>query len=300
MHDTSLILHSTARLLVPLLLAALGELIAERSGAINISVEGMLLGSAFGAGAASDVTGSPAAGLLAGVAVGVLIASAQALLSHRLTVNQFVIGIALNILVLGVTGYVLDNYAINTTAMSTVNIPGLQSIPLVGPALFQEPLAFYLLFAILPLVYWLLWRSRWGLEIRACGDDPESSSMSGVRVNLRRRQAIYLCGALAGLGGAYLAVAAVGTVSANMTAGLGYIAIAAVIFGGWTIRGTVLGCLLFAGSDALRLALPAIGYHVNTELLVSAPYLLALAALVVLARRRSQPGALGVAFAEDD
>ncbi len=296
MDDVSFILSSTSRLAGPLLFVALGELIAERSGALNISVEGMMLGSAFGAALGSDLTNSPGLGIAIGVLVGLLLAAIQALLSHRLTVNQFVVGIAINILALGLTGYLLQTYQIYPENLQKVEVPLLHDIPLVGKALFAQSAPFYLLYAVIPLVFWLIWRSRWGLEVRACGENPTAANVTGIPVNKRRRQAVYICGLLAGYGGAYLSIGVVGQFSPNMTAGRGFIAIAAVIFGGWTLRGTVLGCLLFGGADALRLAMPALGYELNPQLLIAAPYLLALVAMVFFARRNRQPAALGVTF----
>jgi simple sugar transport system permease protein len=153
-----------------------------------------------------------------------------------------------------------------------------------------------LIYAIVPGVAWLLWRSRWGLEVRAAGENPTSTFVSGVPVNARRRQAVLLCGACAGWSGALLSVGIVGTFSPNMTAGRGFIAIAAVLFGGWTVKGAVAGCLLFGGADALRLALPTLGYQLNPQLLIAAPYLLAVVALLFVAQTSRQPRALGIAF----
>ena len=296
MHSLSVIAGGTTQLLAPLLFAALGELISERAGAINVSLEGMMLGGAFGAAIVSNWTGSPVLSLVGGSASGLALAAVQAQLSHRLTANQFVIGIAINVLVLGLTGYLLDTQQFNVVKVGVVTIPLLHSIPGIGNALFAQPAPFYLFVLLVPFIFWLLYRSRWGLEARAAGEDPGAAQVSGVPVNNRRRQAIYLTGVCAGLGGAYLSVGTVGAVSEDMTAGLGFVAIAAVIFGGWTIRGTILGSLLFAAADALRLSLPALGVQVNTQLLVSAPYVLALLALI-FARRRHQPAALGVTFA---
>jgi ABC-type uncharacterized transport system permease subunit len=296
MHDLTVILESTSRLAVPLLFVALGELIAERAGTLNLSVEAMMLGSAFGAVALSDVMGSPVLGLIGGVGCGLLIAVFQAEFSHRLTVNQFLIGIALNILVLGLTGYLFATYQIVPQIFHKVEIPLLHQIPIVGKALFGQSAPFYAIYALIPALGWVLWRSRWGLEVRAAGEDPDAATLTGVRVNRRRREAIYLCGLCAGYGGAYLSIGVVGSFSPNMTAGRGFIAIAAVIFGAWTMKGTIAGCLVFGAADALRLALPALGYQLNAELLISAPYLLALVAMILFVRRNRQPAALGLTY----
>jgi simple sugar transport system permease protein len=291
--DTTFILGSASRLAAPLLFVALGELLAERAGALNISVEAMMLGSAYSAALASDATGSPLGGLVVGVATGVAVAVIQAVLSHWLTFNQFVVGLTLNLLVLGLTSYLFAQVDMEPEQFGELRIPGLAAIPIVGDALFEQRWPFYSLYLLVPAVWWVLHRSRWGLELHAVGDDPVAADVSGVAVNGRRRQAIVACGALAGLGGAHLSVGVVGSFSQNMTAGRGFIAIAAVIFGGWTLWGTVAGCFVFGGADALRLALPAIGLTLNPQLLISAPYLLALTAMVFVARGRRQPSALG-------
>ena len=132
--------------------------------------------------------------------------------------------------------------------------------------------------------------------MRSVGENPKAADVTGVHVNRRRRQGLLICGALAGFGGAYLAVGEVGTFNSNMTAGRGFIVIAAVIFGGWTLRGTLAGCLLFGGVDALRLALPAIGHALNPQLLIASPYVLALVAMMFFAKGARQPGALAQPF----
>jgi simple sugar transport system permease protein len=256
----------------------------------------MMLGSAYGAVLGSSLTDSPALGVLVGVGVGLLLATIQAELSHRLTVNQFVVGIAVNILALGLTGYLLETYQIFPKSIGEFRVPVLRDLPLVGKALFAQSPLFYLLYLLIPATFWMLWRSRWGLEVRACGENPAAANVTGIPVNRRRRQAIYLCGLCAGYGGAYLSIGVVGQFSPNMTAGRGFIAIAAVIFGGWTLGGTILGCVLFGGADALRLSLPALGYELNPQLLIAAPYLLALLAMVFFAKRNRRPAALGLTY----
>lgn len=294
--DLALLLDSTARLAIPLAFTAVGELVAERSGSLNISVEGMMLGGAFGAAYGSHVTGSALGGLAVGVAVGVTVAGVQANLSHRLRVNQFIVGLALNVLVLGVTGFLFSSISFQSEQFGVLRVPLLSGLPLVGEALFAQRWPFYAIYGLVPFVWWILQRGRWGLELQAVGENPQAADVSGVPVDRRRRQAIYLCGSTAGFGGAYLSIAAVGVFSPNMTAGRGFIAIAAVILGGWTLWGTVLGTTVFGGADALRLALPAMGFTLNNQLLIASPYLLAIAAMFFFARGRQQPAALGTSF----
>jgi simple sugar transport system permease protein len=296
--DVALILDSAARLSALLLFAALGELVAERAGTLNISVEAMLLGSAFAGALGSWLTGSALAGLALAVLCGLLIASLQALLSHRLAVDQFITGLSLNLLALGVTSFLFATLDMDSERLGTFRVPLLSSLPLIGDALFDQSGLFYLLYALVPLTWWLLYRTRWGLQVRSVGENPESCEVTGIDVKQRRRQAIYWCGLLSGLGGAYLSVGLIGSFTPNMTAGRGFIAIAAVIFGRWTIRGTVAACIVFGGTDALRLALPAIGFELTPQLLIAAPYLLALLAMLLIRGRRQAPAALGRGYGE--
>jgi simple sugar transport system permease protein len=298
MDDVALILDSAARLSALLLFAALGELVAERAGTLNISVEAMLLGSAFTGALGSWLTGSALAGLAMAILCGLLIAAVQALLSHRLTVDQFITGLALNLLVLGVTSFLFASFDMDSESLGTFRVPVLSSLPLIGDALFDQSGLFYPLFALVPLTWWLLYRTRWGLQVRSVGENPESCEVTGIDVQQRRRQAIYWCGLLCGLGGAYLSVGLIGSFTPNMTAGRGFIAIAAVIFGRWTIRGTVAACIVFGGTDALRLALPALGFELTPQLLIAAPYLLALLAMFLIPARRQGPAALGRGYGQ--
>ena len=290
------ILSSAVRLSVPLAFAACGEYVAERAGTLNISVEAMMLGGAFGGAATASVVGQPVVGLLGGAAVGLAIGVVHANFSHRLAANTFVVGLTLNALVLGLTSFLIQSMSLNQELMGNTSIPLLSRIPLIGQPLFEQPWPCYLLYALIPVTWWALLKTRWGLEVRAVGENPQAADVSGIAVNKRRRQTLMLCGLLSGVGGAYLVVAEVGSFNAGMTAGRGFIVIAAVIFGGWTLRGTILGCLLFGGADALRLALPALGFQLNSELLISAPYLLALLAMMFFAKRNRQPGALAQPF----
>lgn len=294
--DLATILSSGIRLTAPLAFAACGEYVAERAGTLNVSVEAMMLGAAFGSIAVAGLTGSATAGLLGGVLVGALVGLVHGALSHRWHVNTFVVGLVLNALVLGLTSYLVTVGELGRHQVALLSVPGLRDLPVLGAPLFVERWPVYLLLALVPLTWWLVERSRWGLELRAAGENPEAADMTGIRVNLRRRQALLWCGALAGLGGAYLAVGEVGSFNQNMTAGRGYLVIAAVIFGGWRLGLTLVGCAVFGLADALRLALPALGYTVNSQLLVSAPYLLALLAMLLFTTRQRRPGALAQPF----
>ncbi len=294
--DSATILASGMRLTAPLAFAACGEYVAERAGCINISVEAMMLGAAFGSVAVASATGSATIGLIAGVAVGMVIGLVHGNLSHRAEINTFVVGLVLNALVLGLTSYLIATSTFASHQVYQVSISGLRDIPVIGPPLFQERWPVYLLIGIIPLTWWLVSRSRWGLELRASGENPKAADVTGIHVNKRRRQALLWCGALAGLGGAHLAVGEVGSFNQNMTAGRGYLVIAAVIFGAWRLGRTMLGCALFGLSFALQLALPAIGVTLNAQFLIAAPYLLALLAMLIFATQQREPRALGQPF----
>ena len=295
--DVATILSSGIRLTVPLAFAACGEYLAERAGAMNISVEAMMLGAAFTSVATASATGSAPVGLLVGIVTGLVIGLVHGNLSHRVQINTFVVGLVLNALILGLTSYLITTSTFVGHQVAQLSVPGLRDIPAIGRPLFVERWPAYLLLLIVPATWWLVERSRWGLELRAVGENPQAADVSGIDVNRRRRQALLWCGALAGLGGAYLAVGEVGSFNQNMTAGRGYIVIAAVIFGAWRLGRTMLGCLLFGLSDALRLALPALGVTLNSQLLIAAPYGLALVAMLVFATQHREPKALGQPFA---
>jgi ABC-type uncharacterized transport system permease subunit len=279
-----------------LLFAATGEWVAERAGTINISVEGMLLSGAFTAAVGYDLTQSAVLAILAGICGGLIVAFLQAEMSHRLSADQFVVGLTLNILVFGLTGFLAQEIDPKTTIVATWNIPLLSDIPLFGQALFGQPWPFYLLYVVVPLSAWMVYRTRFGLEVRASGENPQSADVSGIDVNKRRRQAIYWAGLTSGLGGAFLILVQIGQFEDSIVGGRGFIAIAAVIFGGWTIRGTIAGCVLFAGALSFRLSIQGLGYQLNSELLQSLPFLVTIVGMAFFAHRVRPPAALAQPF----
>jgi ABC-type uncharacterized transport system permease subunit len=288
---------SAFQLSVVFLFAATGEWVAERAGTLNISVEGMLLAGAFGAALGSYwASWGGVAGVLVGCAAGFAVAFAQANLSHRLIANQFVVGLALNVLVLGLTAYLDTVIDLPRTRAAVWRIPVFAELPLIGEALFARPWPGYLVYALVPALWLLVYRTRWGLEARAVGERPEAADVSGIDVNARRRQAVYLCGLTSGFGGAFLVLGQVNQFQPNVVNGRGFIAIAAVIFGGWTLRGTVVGCVLFGFVEALTIAIPVQGYEIDPFILDAAPYVVALAVMLLFATRVRQPRALAQPF----
>lgn len=296
--SSSTMYQSMIRFAAVLAFVAVGELVAERAGTLNISAEAMMVGGAFTGAVVSDRTGHIAFGLLAGTIGGLAVALAQANLSHRLTIDQFVVGLTLNLFVLGLALFLDTRFKPQTDVATEWRVPGLVNIPIFGQAVFGQPWPMYLIVPVAVLSWWLLFRTRWGLDIRAVGENPQSADVSGIHVNRRRRQAICYAGLTSGLGGAVLVLAQIpinGFEEGHI--GLkGIIAIAAVIFGGWTLRGTIFGCLIFGYFFALQQALPSIGYTINSQLSAALPYIVALAVTSVFASRTRQPRALAQTF----
>lgn len=294
--DAATILAASVPLTVPLLFAGLGEYVAQRAGTFNLSVEGMLLSGAFFGAWGASASGSPLIGLLAGTAAAMVVAAIHGNLSHRLQLNTYVVGLSLNVLVLGVTSYLLTSTTLTFPDVSPTGIPLLRDIPVIGGPFFNQAWVVYLLPLVVVLIWWVR-RTRVGLELRACGDEPTASDLTGINVNARRRQALLWCGLCSGIGGVYLSVFQASSFTSGMTAGRGYIVIAAVIFGGWMLRGTIGACAVFGVAQGLQLALPAIGMSVSPQFLTALPYLLAIVSLAVLGNRLQRPLALGQPFA---
>lgn len=293
---SSTMYSSAVRLGGFLAFAALGELVAEKAGTINISLEGALLAGAFTATIGYHHTGSIPLGLLAGIVGGVFVALIQANMSHRLTADQFVVGLTANVFILGLAGFLDAVWRPIAGRAAVVEIPLLSDLPLIGPALFGQTWPTYLLYPLVPLTFWLLYKTRWGLEVRAVGENPQAGDVSGIDVNRRRRQAIVYMGVLGGIGGGFLVLGQVGTFDPAMVGGRGFIAIAAVYFGGWTLSGAMLGALVFGFADAFRLTLPVLGYQFNAQLLAAVPYALTLIVMYVITKQMRQPAALSRPF----
>lgn len=256
----------TAALLLttPVLLAATGELIAERSGIINIGLEGFILTGAFVGFIVDWKSGNAWAGIVAGLAGGLTLSAVMAFLAIEASADQIVVGVGLNILATGVTTFGYEQIfssrpQVLLNPMSSVSIPLLHRIPGVGNALFSQPLVAYIAYALVPIAWFLLFRTSWGLAIRAAGEVPEAVETAGVDVRRVRWLTTLTAGAMAGLAGAMLSVVQLGLFIEGMSSGRGFLALAAVIFGRWRPVGTLLACLVFGGADALQLRLQATG-----------------------------------------
>jgi simple sugar transport system permease protein len=290
--------NSAIRFAIVLAFAAVGEWVAERAGTLNISVQAMMIGGAYTAAVTSTHTDVVLLSLGAGMVAGVVVAMVQAHLSHQLTIDQFVVGLTLNIFVLGLALFLDSRWEAVTSIVKPTRVPLLADIPLVGDGLFGQPWPMYLIVPLVPVAWWLVFRTRWGLEVRSVGDSPQAADVSGIHVNRRRREAIMFAGVCAGLGGGVLVLGQI-SISGYEEGHVGLkgiIAIAAVIFGGWTLRGTLAGCLVFGYFFAMQQTLPVLGHHMNPQLAASLPYVVALTFTAVFAARTRQPRALAQPF----
>ena len=285
-------------LAVIFVLAGTGEWIAERAGTINISLEAMMLGGHFAAAVTFAHSHNMILGIVAAMATGLVVSWLQANLSHRLTADQFVVGLTLNILVLGLAQFLNSQLKLKNDLSLAKHwkVPLLWHIPGIGRSLFTQAWPFYLVVPAVLVGWWVVFRTRWGLEVRSVGEDPQAADVSGIHVNKRRRESIYVCGMFAGLSGAYLLFGLVGSFQPSNVGGRGIIAIAAVIFGGWTLRGMLAGSLLFGLLAGVKQVLPSVHYTLNDQLLQALPFLAALAVMAVFARRTRQPASLARPF----
>lgn len=300
-HFISLLLAAAVGLAAPLLFAALGELVSETAGVINIELEGLMLAGAFCGVYGAFVSHSIVVGFVAAAVGGLLIAAIHGLVCFVFRANQVVSGVVLNIFVLGLTTYGLatvfeSNLTKSVATLADLRIPLLADIPVVGSALFSQNAMVYVVFLLVPALWWTLDRSSVGLVLKAAGERPAAAESLGVRVRLVRWGALLFCGALAGTGGAQLTLAGLGAFTQNVTAGRGFIALAAVVFGRWRPMGTMLAVLLFAVADAFQIRAQALGIHIPYQFLVMLPYLVTIVALAGLIRRMRPPSALGANF----
>lgn len=295
------LLGTSLRLSIPITFAAIGGVIAERSGVFNIALEGCILGGAFGAAVGAYLFGSPVAGLAVALLVAMFAGLILAALAVGLAINQLVAGIAINILMLGLTSY-LARLILGADATSTlpgfgpVALPVLSAIPYLGPALFKADILTYAMYLLVPLSWWALYRTPWGLALRAIGDYPVAADSAGISVPKVRFVAVMLSCALAGLGGAYIVLAQVHVFTENMSSGKGFIALAALILGRWNPVGAFMACLFFGFCDALQLRLQFGAPDVPYQLLSMVPFIASFLALVFFAGKVRPPAAIGTKY----
>jgi len=291
-------LAASVRVATPLLLAATGETVTERSGVINLGLEGMMLAGALAAALGASAVG-PWTGLLFAVLAGGLLAAAFAAVAIGARADQIIAGMAVTLGAVGLTGTIYRQVYGSTGAglalptLGPVPVPGLSRIPLLGPALFDQPAPTYLALLALPLVWWVLFRTRMGLALRATGEGAAMARAVGVRTGLVRAAATVVGGGFAGLAGATLVLAQVGTFAEKMTAGRGYVAIAIVVLGRWHPAGVAVASLLFGAATALQYVFQSLGLAVPYQLFLMLPYLLTLLALAGAVGRVRAPADLG-------
>lgn len=291
-------LAASVRVATPLLLAATGETITERSGVINLGLEGMMLAGALAATLGATAWG-PWSGVACAIVAGMLLAAVFALLAVGARADQIITGTAITLAAVGLTGtiyrqaYGVGGAGLSIPTLESIAIPGLSQIPVLGPALFDQPAPTYLALLGMPLVWWLLFRTRLGLALRATGEGAVMARAAGVRTNLIRTGATVVGGGFAGLAGASLVLAQVGSFAEGMTAGRGYVAIAIVVLGRWHPGGIALGALLFGAATALQFLLQTLGLDTPYQLFLMLPYLLTLLALAGAVGRVRAPADLG-------
>jgi simple sugar transport system permease protein len=291
-------LAAAVRVATPLLLAATGETVTERSGVINLGLEGMMLAGALGAALGASAAG-PWAGLAAGILAGMLLAAAFAAIAIGARADQIITGTAITLGAIGLTGtiyrqaYGSGGAGLALPTLAPAPIPGLAQLPVLGPALFDQPITTYLALLAVPIAWWVLFRTRVGLMLRATGEGAVMARAAGVRTRLVRTSATIVGGGFGGLAGATLVLAQVGTFAERMTAGRGFVAIAIVVLGRWHPVGVAVASLLFGAATALQYVFQALGLALPYQLFLMLPYLLTLLALAGAVGRVRAPADLG-------
>ncbi|WP_237221237.1 ABC transporter permease [Rothia nasimurium] len=300
------LLNGALLLSIPMIFGSMGGLLCERSGIVNIAIEGQLLLGAFSAVLVGSVTQNPWIGLLAAIIGGMLVSAILASFAIKYLVDQVIVGVVVNVLVSGLTGFLFSR--VLEPNASTLNsaprlpafpIPGLSEIPVVGPVLFNQNVLVYLMYLVVGAIWFALNKTRWGLRTRAVGEHPKAADTLGVNVNRLRATNVLLAGAVAGMGGAFFTLVSVSSFNSDMTAGQGYIALAALIFGRWTPLGALSASLLFGFSLNLQYVLSILGTSVPTELLAMLPYLVTIFAVAGLVGRSRGPAAVGTPYVKE-
>ena len=293
------LLISTIAMATPILLAALGELIVEESGVLNIGIEGAMLAGAFFGLATAYFSGSLLLALLAAIAAAVMMNALLAALVVNLAVNQVVAGTALDILAAGLTGvfyrrlFGITGKAFTVTPIPAISLGPIAQIPIIGPVFFEQNALVYAAFAMVPLTAFVVRHTRYGLWIRAAGERPEAADALGLNVYRLRWEALLIAGVLTGLSGAYLTLAYTNTFVEGISAGRGFVALAVVIVGRWNAYGIAAASLLFGAAMGLQFELQAAGAALPYQLFLALPYALTLIVLAVMGGQAQAPSALG-------
>jgi simple sugar transport system permease protein len=300
------ILQAAVRSGTPILFTCIGEIFAERSGVLNVGLEGLMLVGAIGGFYASFTTGNAVVGVFVAAVAGGLFALIHAYATITLRAEQIVSGLTLTILGTGISGF-FGQPMIGQVGPGFDRwvVPGLAKIPVIGQILFQQDAMVYLSYLIVPIAWWVMYKTHLGLAIRSVGESPGTADSLGVSVTRIRYGCVAFGGAMAGLGGAYLSLAYTTMWIEQMSGGRGWITLALVIFAAWNPARAVLGAYLFGGADALQLRIQAVGLGIPTYFLMMLPYVLTIAILVLasrasLRRRIGAPAALGIPYAREE
>jgi ABC-type uncharacterized transport system permease subunit len=294
------LLAGTIALAVPLIYGALGGVIGERAGVVNIAIEGQLLAGAFSAAVVASITRQPLLGLIAAAVAGVLVAFVLAAFAIKYVVDQVIVGVVLNVLVIGLTSFFYSqvlqpNAALLNTPprFDRIPLPLLSEIPVIGPVLFRQTIVVYLMYVAVALVYVGMFHTRWGLRLRAVGEHPQAADTVGIKVNATRFWNVLLAGAIAGIGGTVFTIGAAIPFNKEMTGGVGFIALAAVIFGQWDPIKATLAALLFGFASSLQNTLNIIGSPVPSEFMLMLPYLVTIFVVAGVVGKSRAPAADG-------
>lgn len=299
-------LAATLRLTMTLVFGALGAVFSARAGILNIAIEGMMLVGAFTAAWASWVTGSPVIGILLGAAAGGLLGLLLGFMSIVVRANQVVTGTVINLFALGITSFLLRvafgfSPPSVVPAFAKLDLGVLSDIPFLGPILFSQTGLVYVGLLLVPVAYYVLFRTPWGLSVRAVGENPAAADAVGVNVARVRYACVLIGGLMAGLGGGFLTLGHLSVFMENVTSGKGFIALAALTLGKWNPVGALGACLVFGAADALQLRLQAIGIQaVPVEFLQMFPYVAAMVALAGLVGRAAPPAAMGKPYVKGE
>jgi simple sugar transport system permease protein len=296
-------LQGSLALAVPLIFGALAGVLSERVGVINIAIEGQLLAGAFASALVTSITHSLTLGLFAAAFSGAIVAGILAVFSIKYVVDQIIVGVVVNVLVIGLTSFLYstvmarDLVALNQPErFSQIDVPLLSQIPILGPLLFSQSLIVYLMYAAVAVVFLALFKTRWGLRLRAVGEYPKAADTVGIKVYRTRYISVMLGGALAGIGGAFFTLGAVGSFSKEMPSGAGYSALAALIFGRWNPLYAAAAALMFGFAQNLQSVLSIIGSDVPSQFLLMLPYALTVVAVAGLVGKVTGPAAAGKAY----
>ncbi|WP_313814360.1 ABC transporter permease [Glutamicibacter sp.] len=302
----SSLLAGAVVLAVPLVFGSLSGVLCERAGVVNIAIEGQLLGGAFTAALVSSMTKNAFLGLIAAGIAGALVSLVLALFSIKYLVNQIIVGVVLNVLVSGITGFLFttvmqeDPELYNSPVhLPVIDIPVLSSIPVIGPILFRQSVIGYLMYIAVFVVWFGLFKTKWGLRVRAVGEHPKAADTLGIKVNRTRFWNVTLGGIVAGIGGSFFTLVAIDSFTKEISGGRGFIALAAVIFGRWNPIGAFLAALLFGFADNLQVILTIIGTPVPSQFMAMMPYLVTIFAVSGLVGRSRGPAAAGEPYVKE-